>query len=428
MTNLQELRETLHGHAEQIEDLGGAARVGTVHDRVRGVRRQRRAVVGGVAVAAVAAAAIGVGLPSGEQPAPVRPGGLAAPEKIEANGYTYDLTDTVTGGGQVTTKVNATQAPVLVAWGTERGVDDPVRVKAFGAPAYTSADPAFEDFMVVLPGESGTVRVSEAEGDVVVSTYSLSDAAPAGVTEDGITYRSRIGSQELVAAVVGEPGEAELGLDLEAPRGPVQISRLCAGVGEDYAVNISLGEGGMVQNGLCGGDTFDPGADMTLELDELAAPGTDVTVRVWLSRRGGDTPLDASEVPADVRLGVGVYADVPELQVDGQPRRIEADGHTWELVLENSASGGMPVTVPVAPGTRHRAAVFYRGSQMVQFGYSARVAGAEQDLGRSANYGPAEGGLGLVDVPLGAEELTVDVVRGETPDLKTTVVLYQRLD
>ena len=74
-----------------------------------------------------------------------------------------------------------------------------------------------------------------------LAVYELTDAAPAGYTVDGITFRDRVGSDRLLAARIGSPGENELTFDLEIPDGRLRADTLCAGAPDRTWVHIAIG-------------------------------------------------------------------------------------------------------------------------------------------------------------------------------------------
>lgn len=434
MNNVQELRETLRSHAE-IEDRAGAGRAAAVHERVHVVRRRRRAVVGGVAVAALAAVAVGLTLPgSGDKAEPAGAAGLDAPATIESTGYTYRLDRTEQGDGSVSIKVPATDQPVLVAWGTEDGAADPVRVKVSLQEAFTSVDDAFEDFYVVEPGRARSVRVTGADGDVELAAYTLTDAVPEGVTKDGITYRSLVGSRRLAGATIGDLGQTELELQVEAPAGPVTMSTLCTGLGRGYQVNHSFGDGDVVSSGGCGDrTTFDPGATWNTGVPELAdTVGEPVTMRLWISRRGDDTPVEPSAETARARLGLGVYGEDPEFggaSDAGASARIEFRGHTWAITGENAATGSGALTVGLDGAGPHLAVLSFARGGNVSFTYRVVEDGRRRVLGQSARHESALGWTsGPILVPAGADAFEAVPSAGIGDDLETTVAIYERVD
>lgn len=433
MNDLHELRETLDSHAT-LDDKAATARVAAVHQRVRGVRR-RRAGVGVAAVAALAAVAVGVTLPQGDEKAgPAGVSGLTAPATIESTGYTYALDRTVRGDGSVSLSVPASDQPVLVAWGTAGGADDPVTVRVPNDEAFTSVDDPFNDFYLLEPGEGAKLRVTGADGDVVLAAYKLSDAVPEGVTKDGITYRSLVGSRSLAGAAIGDLGQTQIEVEVKAPAGPVRVSTFCTGLEPGYQLNTSFGDGDAVGVSGCGERSpFDPGALWDTGVDELGdAVGEPVTLRLWISRRGDDTPVPAGASTARVRLGVGVYGEDPQFggtSDDGASARIEDRGHTWAMVGEAEATGPGLVSTGLGHDGPHLAVLSFTGGDSVEFTYRVVEDGRRRVLGNSARHTHVQGwSSGPIFVPVGADTFEAVTNPDAAEDLATTVTIYQRVD
>lgn len=287
MTNLQDLRETLRSHAD-LDDTAAPARVTAVHDRVRRVHRRRRAVVAGGAAALLVGALVAFNLPENQDPAPAGAGDLVAPKTITSTGYTYELESTSTDEYAVTLRIPKSDQPMLISWGTEGGAADPVRVRPVDGEPFTSAGDAFDDYYLVSPGDSGTMRISEAEGDVAVSTYTLSDVAPEGVTRDGSTFRETIGIWKLAGAELGGVGAPEVSFDVTLPSGPVSLREFCAGVPRGYWVNVSVAGKAPGYTEGCEAGGFDPGTgnSSTDFRGGFGTPGSMVRLRTWISKEG----------------------------------------------------------------------------------------------------------------------------------------------
>lgn len=432
MNDLRELRETLRERAD-LHDTASATRAAAVHDRVRGVRRRRRGVVGGVAAAAVAVVAIGLNLPgSADRTEPAD--GLDAPETITSLGYTYELESTTTREHKVSVEVPKSDQPTLVAWGTEAGADDPVRVDANGGAPFTSADDAFHDFYLVHPGERAKILITKAEGEVSVATYSLVDAAPAGVTRDGSTFRNDVGVWDLAAAEIGDRGDHELTFDLTIPdSGLVRVADLCVGLPRGYWVSLAVdGKAFEFSDHVsCDDSGFDPagGSWSITRTSALGKPGATVPVRMWVSRTmEGDEPVDPADL-SDLRLGASFYAldpDHRDTSMNEPEALVESRGHTWRQVYRFGGSGTSPMTQRLAGDKAHLVMVNYRTTRLTTYRISAD--GRELDSRRYSGGRPAQGGFGEIMVPPGAKQLTVEVTDGGTQRTQTTVGVYERVD
>ena len=335
MNTLQDLRDTLDAHAAAIHDDATHARTAAVRGHARAVRRRRAVAVGGAAAVAVAAVVAGSVLPGDRDPVPADRQliGKVAPATIESLGYTYDFLEGVEGGDQpATLRLTASDEPRLVSWASGA---DRVRVDGNVEGFRTRSEATdFDDFMVVPAGQP--VRLTARAGDAAtaLAVYELGDERPPGVTVDGITFRERIGSGELLAARIGDPGQSELGFEVTLPTGgEVRLAELCHGeLPEGYWVNVEVGDAGAIGSGGCGGDPFDPGAGSGYTFDVRPADAGDtVPVRAWVSRRF-EGPAVTVE---DVRLGAGVYdLGEPAAVVAGwsMPELYEHDGHLWRFV------------------------------------------------------------------------------------------------
>uniref|UniRef100_UPI000AD0A11F hypothetical protein n=1 Tax=Nocardioides jensenii TaxID=1843 RepID=UPI000AD0A11F len=407
-----------------------------VHDRVRGVHRRRRAAIACGAAAVLVGAIVGLNLPGRDEARPADDG-LTGPKTLTSTGYTYDLAATKTGEHDVTLRLPKSDQPRLVSWGAEDDAGRPLSVEAFGENPFTSTADDFGDFYLVLPGESGAITVSGAPGELAVSTYTLSAAVPDGVTKDGSTFRQTLGMWQLVSAEIGDVGDPEISKDVTLPAGPIRIGDLCAGLPKGHWVNLSVDGEGISFGGSsnCQETGFDPdsGEYSTYPQGGLGTPGATVRVRMWISTRMGDTAVvPAGEVP-DIRLGFALRGALPEfagVRYDEPEPVMESAGHTWRAATSGGASGSGPVGVDVGGAGPHLATVSFRNSAPVRYAYFVTVDGERRPLGESAwfDVDGATGSTGEINVPAGAERLTVEPLRGGTPDLQTTVTIYERVD
>lgn len=340
MSTTDDLRGTLDRHASALTDHDLHIRPVAVRERVRVVRRRRRAALGGVAAAVVGAVALSLSLGGGRQ-APVADRTLAgheAPRTMSSLGYTFTFAEGREGEGRARVRLAPSEQPMLVSWATA-GPDDEVTLHGVdeGPRRVTTDD--FGDFVRVPAQRGGTVTVT-GEGDVALAVYTLSEAAP-GDTRDGITFRDDVAGQRLLADAIGEPGEADLGFHLSTGGGALPISYLCSGGPRDAWLHISVNGGGAVSGSGCGDSLFDPAGSGGITTYPDADEARSMHVRMWVTHgQKGDLVEDP-----DLRIAVGAYAPAPSVtRLAGWPvpATREYGGHLWRLV--DTRAG--------APGTR----------------------------------------------------------------------------
>lgn len=325
MNDLDVLRSTLDQHAADVgdHDLGG--RVGSVHRRVRVARRRRRtAVAGGAAVAVVAALGVGqLASPSPDpEPAGPRLAGVPAPASMDALGYTYELDRQAEGDGRATLDLAPSDTPRLVSWATA-GEDDRVSVQ-HGEEVTAYDVPDFSDFVWVDGGERTSISV-EGAGRLGLAVYELTDAEPPGVSGSGVTYRELVAGDALLAAAIGEPGEAELRVSTPDAPSEVRYRYFCANGPRGAVVHVDGGDGGVPVGSCDEGVPFDPGSRSS-SVTIADEPGRRVA-RLWVTDGEDGALLDSDEVV----LGVGVYDSAARTPVGGfgVAPFIEHDGHLW---------------------------------------------------------------------------------------------------
>lgn len=332
MNDLEQLRTTLERHADDVVDHDALGRVGSVHSRVRGVRRRRRAAAAGTAALTLAVVGGVALLPQRDAgPTPATPTvlGMTVPSSFDSLGYTYGFDRAVEGDTRASVRLAASDEPQLVSWGTV-GEDDTVEVTRYGTTT-TSTAADFSDFVLVPAGDAATVRVV-GSSDVGLAVFALTSERPEGVTSDGLTYRQEVAGQDLIAAAFGEPGRAELELDAAAVSRGVRFSVECAGAPAGSSVHLDLaGEEGGFITGQCDADVlpFDPGATSSVSIP--TRPGEDMSVRAWVSQGLEDGPLLQDD---DVVISVAVYDDAPSGRVAAGrdvPDLVESGGHLWRF-------------------------------------------------------------------------------------------------
>ena len=107
MTGIDELRRTLDAHARDLHDDGVPGRADAARTRARHARRQRNALVAGVAAVVVAAAVTVASLGRAERPVPAdrELNGHTAPETMQSLGYTFRYASGATVDGGTTAQV-----------------------------------------------------------------------------------------------------------------------------------------------------------------------------------------------------------------------------------------------------------------------------------------------------------------------------------
>lgn len=383
MNTLDELRRTLDRRASGLADPAVHIRPVAVRERVRVVRRRRQAVAGVAAAVAVAAVVTAVTLPSPTPPQPADPdrtlNGMTAPKTLTSLGYTYAFAGGVESAGDdavATLELAASDVPRLVSWGAPD--DDTVRLAAPGGRAWVSTGPDFTDFTYVPPGQDATYRVRAAEAAAAV--YELSDAVPAGVTRDGITFREDVADEVLVGAGIGAAGETEVTATVPVVEGDLRLKLTC--LGEAPAVWLETEIDGQPISrqggrGSCQEPVFDPGGSgtyTTVDLTEFGEVGDAVTftLRMTAPQEKGVPLVDPS-----ARLGFGLYrATSPRIELAGTAldRTVESGGHTYRYVT-GAQETGSDVTVDGLSGLGSlRLSVVY-GTTDVPRGVSVEYAG-----------------------------------------------------
>lgn len=427
MNDLEQLRTTLARHADDVVDHGALGRVGSVHSRVRGVRRRRRVAAAGTAALTLAVVGGVALLPERDAgPAPATPTvlGMTVPSSFDSLGYTYGFDHAVEGDTRASVRLAASDKPQLVSWGTV-GDDDTVEVTRYGTTTtYTAAD--FSDFVLVGPGDATTVRVV-GSSDVGLAVFALTSDRPEGVTsDDGLTYRQEVAGQQLIAAGVGEPGEAEVELEAAAVSRGVRFNVECAGAPPGSSVHLDLiGEEGGFITGQCDEEVlpFDPGATGSVGIP--TRPGEDVSVRAWVSEGLEDGPLLQDD---DVVISVAVYDDAPSGRVAAGgdvPDLVESGGHLWRFdSLTTTEPGQAAVVVVAGRADRQVLALGYADA-----GEDSMVVLEHSETGetvRGDGTSLTGGEIGILSGP--GQRATARVEGPVPPDSELAIALYVRAD
>jgi hypothetical protein len=357
-----QLHDVLEQHSSDIHDLPAAERLASIHGRVRVVRRRRRAGLAGAAAAVIAAVGVAVWLPSHQRldPAAQRDlAGHAAPETFTSLGYTYAFDQGTEGEGKVTLELPPSDLPRLVSWASSENsgtISLPTDVDGDGAGpdslGMATKTGGFDRYEWVYPGAEGKI-VAHGPGEVAIAVYTRTDAPPPGVTKDGVTFRNDLDGNRLIDAAIGDDGQGELVLQVPVPARELVLHRFCYGVPAGYQMNVSI-NGELSVFGAC--DDPKP-SDGGGEPSGFAAPGTSVTVRMWLTEGDGDDkhPSQAAVDVPGVHLGLGLYEAAPARTTVGTwslPAEMEYAGHHWRYAdVSRTMPGGNSLSVSVSDGS-----------------------------------------------------------------------------
>lgn len=352
MNGINDLRETLERHAGSVVDDRVHDRQTDVHSRVRSVRRRRRNVVAGVAAAVLAVVGVVTLLPDRDG-APPKPAhevvGAPAPDELTSLGYRYAFTTSVEGeDGRATVKLEGAPKPRLVTWATSTD-DQRATVQVDIDPPLAYDVPDFGDWVEIPAGISAKVVVNTEAGIPGLAIYTLTSDHPAGITKDGMTFRDTVEGQPLLGATIGDPGEADVAVDLSRYAPALDLRFFCAGGPDNTYVHLALGDGEVTSGEGCDAVLHNDPASYDAALVALHQ-GDDDSVRLYVTR-GPDGPL---VVDPDLRIGLGVYAaeEPPSTKTSTFPTYVEDGGHTWKLSDRVGSAPGEERFEALAPDTR----------------------------------------------------------------------------
>lgn len=444
MNGTEDLRSTLARHAEGVEDTGLADRATAVRGRVAAARRRRRtaAAAGAVGVAAaVAAVAVLPTVLTGADPdRPRFLAGAEVPTAMTSLGFTYELADGVEAEDRLRLDLSDYDGPVLVSWATAGDDDRVVLRSSFDRRAEVERAADFSTYRLVPREELGSPLLLRGDGQIAAAVYTMTDAAPAGLTVDGSTWRQEVADGTLVEASVSGPGESSsISATLRDPaEGGLVQHVACAGVPADHVV-VQAVDDVPASWGPCAGGAALPrdlveGAESVTDLppglDGLlpaVRAGDQVDLDLYVAKDPGlDDPVEV-DVPG-VRLAQAVYeVPAPVARVAGfdVPRVVEQDGHLWRY-RDRVVSTGEARVAATAPATD--------GPVLVE-GYRGRTGGALVALRRDGVTEVSASGAGLGGAFGAVAEYDPDarwslVLRGAPPrdDTELGLVFYERLD
>ncbi|HWM72891.1 MAG TPA: hypothetical protein VNQ53_04070 [Nocardioides sp.] len=421
MNGIDELRRTLDERATGLVDHDISARTAAVQHRVGVVRRRRRAA-GAAGVAAVLAIVAGVMLLPDDgagRPEPAdRIVGVKVPRELSALGYTYEYSQGIEGeDGRAVVRLEASDQPRLVSWATSGDVDKVRITEPLEGEAIPRESPDFMDWVYVPAGTEQSIRITADSGQPGLAVYTLGDERPDGVTSNGVTFRTWVGSERLIDAAVGQPGQAELTVPGTANGRGVGFYFFCSGGPEDGRVDLYVGGEGPLSNyGPC--DDVVPADGAQAQSGAFpTVPGEDATIRLVARDANGDVVDDP-----DIRVGLGIYGQRHDpITTDGAPDYLESNGHRWALE-----------DLDIGAGDPDRSSRFIRAPRdhgVVLAVIRSDVRDASVEFGTDGSV-RSNGGEGSVTELLGAGERTgYRVVEGKlSPEDRFQIAFYVLAD
>jgi hypothetical protein len=447
---IDELRSTLHDHAETVHDLGAPQRVGQVQRRVRTVRRRRTAALAAAAAVVTLAGVVSLPplldrTPPGPADAPGTLAGHDVPDTEVAAGFTYRYVKGVEGNpgeNPLQLEVEVEDRPKLVAFassdeGSTLTLSSPDGHETMGAP---SGD--FASYMLLESRGDHRLRLRQdglEDGTLALAVYDLVDTPPDGVTDGVRTFRQEIPGYELVDGVIGERGQTDLTTTVVLPEGPLRWDDLCIDGGKGLMARVKVvGRHGWWGTGCEGGEErgyLDPNASYggTQSIDEDTTPrGVPVDIRIWLGKTDGGANAPAVEDP-DALLGLAVYSETGDRVrvLDEDVHEVEEwFGHTWRVADVHVGATGeerFEMTLPASDDMRvvtfvvtglskdtHRLHGGVKGSE--ESGWFSNVGGT------TSSHGP------FVVLPGEERVLRLRVPLGHTPQTTVAAVISERAD
>lgn len=384
---LDELRETLDSGAGDLHPGDGVSRVVAVHERIRVVRRRRRAAAG-VGVAAVLAALVGVGVaadpdrPAGLEPAgpPAVVAGQRIPDRVTVDGAEYayaSATEVEDGDDRLRTVLPAAeQGRVVVLVGSGLG-EGWATLSTWSEPRSRVLAGRGVGAAVPLGAQRTRLAVTthdlEPGAEVGLAVFERTDTPREGVVEPGGAYfRPQVDDASLVRAAFGEPGQGEVELRVRGSLASLQFSGYCRTDEKGLWLKTEVDGGGWF-GGPC---TRDDGGELDVAASHSAMDGSDRTrehvVRSYLTR--GRKGKEVVSSPGTV-VGLGVYGrDEPRREVLGMDvaEVVERDGRRWRLA--DVLAGTVRLDVP-ASDDGALVGVVTRGGQGAGIVWSGEVSG-----------------------------------------------------
>jgi hypothetical protein len=222
------------------------------------------------------------------------------------------------------------------AFWLDNPVGKPLQVSAEMVDLQTR-EPGAQNARIAL-GIYSTDRTDRDSGSGAPSR--LVPPGPADHTENGVTYRARVGGDTLAGASVAAPGVTETRFSFTAAGKPLVLHAFCtANRTSDtnpYQVSMQFGASTPYLS-TCDGSSADATLRSSLTVPSPVPAGqrVEVVARIIPSRKG------VPSVPAGSRLGLGVYFQGAQQVVDGVslPELTEVAGYDYRLDEVRTASG-----------------------------------------------------------------------------------------
>ncbi|UMG94305.1 hypothetical protein [Nocardioides sp. TF02-7] len=263
MSTIDDLRAALAADAASVDTHTDPARGAAVHQRVRGIRRRRRAgAVGAAALAAVVAFGVVPQLadgPGGERDERPLVAGHRLPGDVEVLGFDYRFATSVQsrpGDERLALEVDAADrrrvavlaADDLPAGGTASllDVDGELITRVVGPSRVELPVPVWTE-----PGRL-SVRVDGGSEDTVVGValYERTDELPAGLASDGVVFRERVGDADLVGGAFVDPATGAATFTVDGPLSEITFAQHCDSNGHRVFTALEL-DGEVVSSGRC---------------------------------------------------------------------------------------------------------------------------------------------------------------------------------
>ena len=331
MNTLDDLRSTLNRHADDLDDVDRHIRPVAVHARIRVVRRRRATLAAAVVVALVAGLAGAATMlrgSDGVDPADPVVVGVDVPDRITAQGRSYELESLadLTAEGTHVDPAEHPQAVMLAA----RGLGDGM------ATLYSQGDPIGRvrgDEHVSAPidlGEAGVDLEVRFDGAAPgaragVAVYEATDDIPAGLGDAHAVFRGEVAGATLVDAGFSTPGETSIELQFSSRGGRLRFVFSCSAEADDLSLNVSIDGEDSLASG-CG----DSGADAgTGSSGTTRVPAGEHRVVAYLTHGDHGPRVIATE---ETVFGLGVYdppAPGPRILGTRVESQVEYAGRDW---------------------------------------------------------------------------------------------------
>jgi hypothetical protein len=324
-------------------------------------------------------------------------------------------------------------------WASSGDEDRTVRLRLPDREDIVRTSGDFDGYVQVFSSDvyrlSLTQTGPDADDRIALAVFELSDERPDGVTKHGVTFRAQQLDDRLLAATIGEPGQAEVVAEVTVPANELRVSDLCFGVegglSSDYMVWLSV-NGRQLWGSSCAEQApVDAGTDGVKIDDNLRRmgiePGDTVELRASLVDKDHSSgkPVGGTEAVLGV-AGYEVGGDIVEAAGWQLPKRLEFEGHEWVFsALGESAAGERVHTSVFGPTQGPVVLVTAQNGLGNGARVLTRVDGVDNDF--SEFYaGPDAGSWGADSVlEPGRHEVTLEVRRGLTEGTRLAIAFYE---